>query len=379
MIPLNKPKLDSLRIRVPLSKVQVNNQHSEFLRKLTTVNDDSEIIEEHVKTTYFNPNEIISCSYHIRTFFGGEPLLHIGFSSKLLKEQYFIGINKFNINKCFDFINSEGLISISKEVFLEAEFVDVDFCIDYYLDTNVGTVSEVVSICNDLTKPNKQINVIPYKRKENTGIQWGHRDKVGRSYKNKQFLKYYAKAVELTFNSTDFYDEYLKDSLNDTLIDREGKLISKGNKFFDLNKLIRIETTLKNREHFKSYGYHLKTLKDLLNLDLDIKFLQIFTRPMSVYMSGYREIKHAEKMTINQRTKYLLCLNTAKLNKMSIEDVVPQLAFQLHPNNIRARRELKQQYFNIINMEEVGVKTHKHNKEHWNRFISEIRQKNIIP
>ena len=69
MIPLNKPKLDSLRIRVPLSKVQVNNQHSEFLRKLTTVNDDSEIIEEHVKTTYFNPNEIISCSYHIRTFF----------------------------------------------------------------------------------------------------------------------------------------------------------------------------------------------------------------------------------------------------------------------------------------------------------------------
>ena len=100
---------------------------------------------------------------------------------------------------------------------------------------------------------------------------------------------------------------------------------------------------------------------------------------MSVYMSGYREIKHAEKMTINQRTKYLLCLNTAKLNKMSIEDVVPQLAFQLHPYNIRARRELKLQYFNIINMDEVGVKTHKHNKEHWNRFISEIRQKNIIP
>jgi len=25
------------------------------------------------------------------------------------------------------------------------------------------------------------------------------------------------------------------------------------------------------------------------------------------------------------------------------------------------------------------VKTHKHNTEHWNNFISEIQQKNIIP
>ena len=100
---------------------------------------------------------------------------------------------------------------------------------------------------------------------------------------------------------------------------------------------------------------------------------------MSTYMTGYREIKHAEEMTINQRTKYLLCLYTAKHKQMSIEDVVPLLAYQLHPKNIRARRELKHQYYSIINMEEVGVKTHKYNTEHWNNFISEIQQKNIIP
>jgi hypothetical protein len=305
--------------------------------------------------------------------------LHIGFSSKLLKEDYFQGINKLNIQKCFDFINEEGLIKISKEVFLNAEFVDVDFCIDYYLDTDVGTVSSVVSVCNDLTKPNKQINVIPYRKKENTGIQWGHRDKVGRSYTKKQFLKYYAKAIELTYNSTDFFKEYLLKPLNETLIDIQGKVLCEKNKYFDLEKLIRIETTLKNTEHFKTYGYNPKTLKELLNIALDVSFLKVFTRPMSTYMTGYREIKHAEKMTINQRTKYLLCLYTAKHKQMSIEDVVPLLAYQLHPKNIRARRELKHQYYSIINMEEVGVKTHKHNTEHWNNFISEIQQKNIIP
>ncbi len=379
MIPLNKPKIDSLRIRVPLSEVEVNPEHSQFFRKLTTINDDFEVIDEHVKTNYFNTEAIISCSYAVRSFFGGEDLLHIGFSSKLLKEDYFQGINKLNIQKCFDFINEEGLIKISKEVFLNAEFVDVDFCIDYFLDTDVGTVSSVVSVCNDLTKPNKQINVIPFKKKENTGIQWGHRDKVGRSYTKKQFLKYYAKAVELTYNSTDFYNEYLYNPLSQSLIDIQGNVLCEKNKYFDLEKLIRIETTLKNTEHFKTYGYSPKTLKDLLNIALDVTFLKVFTRPMSTYMTGYREIKHADKMTINQRTKYLLCLYTAKHKQMSIEDVVPLLAYQLHPKNIRARRELKHQYYSIINMEEVGVKTHKHNTEHWNNFITEIQQKNIIP
>jgi hypothetical protein len=105
MIPLNKPKIDSLRIRVPLSEVEVNESHSEFFRTLTTVNSDSEVIDEHVKTTYFNKDGIISCSYAVKSFFGVD-MLHIGFSSKLLKEGYFQGINKLNIEKCFDFIKS---------------------------------------------------------------------------------------------------------------------------------------------------------------------------------------------------------------------------------------------------------------------------------
>lgn len=379
MIPLGKPKIDSLRIYLPLSQVTVNNEHSEFLRSLKTVNDDGEIIREHTKTTYFNPNEIVSCSYAVRSHFGGEDILFIGFSSKSLKELYFNGISKQTIKLCFDFINTEGLIKISKEAFLSASVVDVDFCIDYYLDTDVGTVKNLVSICMHLSKPNKQINAIPFKQSTNTGIQWGHRDKVGKSYVNKQFLKYYAKAIELTYNSSEFYKKYLKNPLSEAIIDRDGEVLGYNNRYFELDKLIRVETTIKNSKHFETYGYRVKTLKDLIQLDLDIDFLQIFTRPMSIYMTGYREIKHATEMTVGQRIKYHLCLYMAKSESKNIEDVVSIASHIIHPENIRSKRELKAELFNIIDMQEVGKKTHNHNTEIWHSFINEIQGKQLIP
>ena len=81
MIPLGKPKIDSLRIHLPLSEVIVNPEHNSFMRSLTTTNDDGEVLNEHVKTTYFNSDAVISCSYAVRNQFG-EQRLFIGFSSK---------------------------------------------------------------------------------------------------------------------------------------------------------------------------------------------------------------------------------------------------------------------------------------------------------
>ena len=51
MIPLGKPKIDSLRIHLPLSEVIVNPDHSHFMRSITESNDDGEVLKEHVKTT----------------------------------------------------------------------------------------------------------------------------------------------------------------------------------------------------------------------------------------------------------------------------------------------------------------------------------------
>ena len=195
MIPLGKPKIDSLRIHLPLSEVIVNKAHSSFLRSITTSNEDGEILDEHVNTTYFSTKEIISCSYAVRRPFGVDTL-YIGFSSKSLKQNYFNGIDKHTIKQCFNFINNEGLITISKEAFLNATAVDIDFCIDYHLDTTNSNIKNVINVCSELTIPNKHINVFTKREANNMGIWWGKRDKVGRAYKKKQFLKYYSNPIQ---------------------------------------------------------------------------------------------------------------------------------------------------------------------------------------
>lgn len=378
MIPLGKPKVDSLRIHLPLSDVTINEQHDTFFRSITSINDDGLIVDEQVKTTYFNTKEIISCSYAIKKPFGIETL-YIGFSSKLLKELYFNGITTDTIQRCWNFINNEGLITISKEAFLAATVVDVDFCIDYFLYNEVGTIKEVIKVCNDLTIPNKKINAIPYTKDTNLGIQWSHRDKVGRAFKTRQYLKYYAKAIELKYNSTEFYEKYIKNGLNQTLIDLDGKTVTEGNRYFNDQRLLRVETTIKNNLHFETYGYKVKTLRDLLSLKIDKEFLRIFTRPMSQYMTGYREIKHNNEMTPGQKFKYLALINKAKHLNLDVQDVIPSVAMEIYPENSRSRRDLKRELYDIINMQEVGKKTHKHNTEVWNLFISEIERKKLIP
>lgn len=379
MIPLGKPKIDSLRIHLPLSEVIVNKAHSSFMRSITKSNEDGEILDEHVEADYFNKKAIISCRYAVRRPFGVDTL-YIGFSSKSLKQNYFNGIDKHTIKQCFNFINNEGLITISKEAFLNATVVDVDFCIDYHLDTEGHKIRDVVQICSELTIPRKDVTICKYQMKNNCGIEWNKRDKVGRAYRKRQYLKYYAKAIELKYNSTAFYEAYLKDELNSDLIDMEGFRIPQ-NQFFNDDKLLRVETTIKNNRHFDSYGYKVKSLRDLLNLELDKKFLQVFIRPMSQYMTGYKEIKQVEGMTKGQKWKYYAMMFHAKHYKCEVQEAIPYFVNVFHPNvkNHQSRSNFRTALYGIINHHQVGYKTKAHNNKIWNEFISEIEAKKIIP
>jgi len=379
MIPLGKPKIDSLRIHLPLSQVEVNPAHKTFMRSITESNDDGEITEETVRTHHFDKEAIISNSYRVRNTFGVDTI-YIGFSSKGLKKNYFRGIDKHTIKQCFQFINNEGLISITKEAFLNASVVDVDFCIDYYLDTEDHKIKDVVQICSDLTIPRKDVTICKYQMNNNCGIEWNKRDRVGKSYHAKQYLKYYAKALELKNRSTVFYEAYLKPELEKEFIDIEGNRYP-NNKFFVDDKLLRVETTIKNNQHFKTYGYKVKTLNDLMKLELDREFLQVFNRPMSKYMTGYREINHTEGMTMAQKFKYCAMKLHAEINKMNIENSIPYYVNMMHPDVSKhsARSNLKADLFSIINRNEVAVKTIKHNRKMWREFIGEIEAKNLIP
>lgn len=331
MIKFKVPKIDSLRLLVPLQEVKILD--SKFLKTfISYCEETSEIDEEatHIKTQVFNTINGIKTRFAIANLFNEEKVqtqyLAIGISAKMLKENYFEGINKNTIQSIFNYINSTGVIEISKETFLNAKAVDIDFCIDFKLKNT--TCKEVFKICYEVTIPSKNIKPNHFDEKANRGIQWGDRDKVYKGYKTKQFLKYYAKLLELKNNSPEFFNAYLKDKIN------EKTLFADGTEYSDSiteENLLRIETTIKNPNHFETYGIQCKTLLDLLNIDLSIHNA-FFNRPIQTYMSGYRPINHSMELTLSE--KVLIEHTKLKASSMNLQpmEVIEIIVYTMYPN-----------------------------------------------
>jgi hypothetical protein len=331
MIKFKIPKIDSLRLLVPLENVKILD--SKFLKTFISYCEETAEIDEeatHIKTQVFNSENGIKTRFAIANLFNDEKqlvkYLAIGISSKMLKENYFEGINKHTIQTIFNYINSTGIIEISKENFLNAKAVDIDFCIDFKLKET--TCKDVFSICYDVTIPSKTIKPNLFSNNTNRGIQWGEREKVYKAYKTKQFLKYYAKLLELKNNSEDFYNAYLKDKIN------EVTLFADGTEYTDEvteDNLLRIETTIKNPNHFETYGIYCKTLLDLLNIDLS-KHSSFFNRPIQTYMSGYRPINHNSELTLSE--KILIEHTKLKAASMNLQpmEVIDVVVYSMYPN-----------------------------------------------
>jgi hypothetical protein len=111
------------------------------------------------------------------------------------------------------------------------QVVDTDICTDIMLkDSNV---KETIQLCKYLSIAHKETSCCIHTRRILV-CRMGSRNSVGEAYTSKQYLKFYAKALELKHHSTLFYDLYSISMIN--LID---------------NKLLRVETTIKNKAHWK--------------------------------------------------------------------------------------------------------------------------------
>lgn len=315
---LNTPKIDSLRLILPFNEVQVNQNHSTFLRTLTTINEDGEILDSKQNNTYrLHSNPCSSTYLRATTIIQGNALdvLKIGFSTKVLKEAYFDGINASNIDRIHKFILDENVITITKEALLNARVVDVDICMDVLLMNT--TTDEAVNYVKTLSIPHKETNVNHFSQKHNIGIEFGDRNKVGKAYKTKQYLKYYSKAIELKHNSTAFYNSHIKD-------------VKELKPFLQDKHLLRIETTVKNNAHWNTYGTTIITLKDLLNLDLT-KHLELFKRPISHYMTGSKFIESRTSLTPTDRKDLKLIEMYIKFYDLTEIEAIEYLAKEIEP------------------------------------------------
>jgi hypothetical protein len=381
-IPFLKPKIDSLRLIIPFDLVNVNPNHSTFLQGLTTSNTGTgEYINQHIKTTHFDKNAIISSSYAFRKghFYSADKCIDvivIGFSAKLLEYQYFEGINAQNIKRIYDFIINEGLIKVSFEDFLNAKIVDTDICIDFFLKDI--TCREICSIANQLTIISKSIpKSTHYNKKTNVGFEWGKRESIGKAYTTKQYLKYYAKAVELKNNSYEFYQKYVQPFENEEIVFSCGSIYKQN--LINEERLFRVETTLKNKDHWKTYELNVDTLNDLLSVDFS-KCPIIFNRPINAYMNKYRVIKHRENLT-SQEELIIAFIDSISENseedKVVITDRFINLIFESKektPTNRKSKSVLKKRMFLLIKSKEKTT-----NRKYSEESINEFKKLGLIP
>lgn len=385
MIPLNKVKIDSFRLLVPFSQVTIldTTLEQKVIAQILDTGEIQELENSETKSTIFKTEQGINSRFAIHYFFNEQKeltkYLAIIVNAKMLKQLYFQGIDKTNIHLCFNFINAQGVIKIDKEAFLNAKVVDVDLCVDILLKDT--TVKEFVKYANQIAKPKKETNVITYTQDKNTGIQFGHRLGVGKSYLKKQFLKYYAKLISLKYDekNVEFYKTFIEPKLFEKTIFSDQEECKQ---IINDTNLIRMETTLKNKDHFKTYKKNIDTLKDLLNLDIQIDYFY-FLRPQMQYMDVYKRIIHNENETLTDKVYYQLMVQTSNNLSMDVQDTIPFLLNMLYSYNVEdknlniKRSQLKKKLTEIAlrKKQEILKLNNKKNKQ----LMLEFESKKLLP
>lgn len=244
---LGQITVDSLKIRISFDKCTIVDDKilcDKYIVDAATGGIDKEFKENRYKH-YKNG---VSTSYGIEdqvtSHQNVERYMVILFNSKLLSSRYFEGITKHNIYLVYLSIISQQKVFFTFDDFIGSSCTDVDF----KKDVLTSTLNENIKTMHLFAKESKRANVgcNIFSEYGNKGIEWSSRK---RATPANPFLKIYHKGLELVNKSKDFHREYLGG--------------------FNIDKLVRVETTIKNRKHFKRYNIYDTTLNGILNLSQD--------------------------------------------------------------------------------------------------------------
>jgi hypothetical protein len=162
-------------------------------------------------------------------------------TAKMIKGQYLQGLNSTNLQAAYDYIIGTGLVSFPYEALLKAECTDTDIKKDFSNPEGVAIVGKL----RDQAKERKEGRAATvWEQKLNQGIQWN--DRRTDKYMSQPYLKIYSKWCDLQSKSASFADYYGINVEQDYW---------------------RIETTVKNRKHWKRYKVTDTTLHNIVSLE----------------------------------------------------------------------------------------------------------------
>lgn len=238
--------IDSFKIRIPIEQVEILKQEISSTKSLVN-NLTGEVEREFKERSYKVERDGIRLKFALESQVNSKQVvkdyLVILINSKLLQERYFEGITSDTIETIYLRLMAEQVVQFSYDTFLAGEVTDVDYKKDVSNEDFGTSIKLMVNYAKEHKQVNKGCN--SFNQKTNKGIEFGSRKTATADY---PYLKLYHKGLELIYNSNLFYDRYLKDT------------------GVELQNMIRIETTVKNKKHFRKHGIDCTKLNTVINL-----------------------------------------------------------------------------------------------------------------
>lgn len=256
-IPIDYALTDSLSLKIPLSECSV---HDKRLTSYTCIYYESLDL---VDCELYPPKPIIISNNGITVRISlveipiydsqkdekiNTKFINLTLSSKLLKDRYFEGITKNNINYLYNEFIKFDVFRCSLDNFLDGYASDIDVCINLYVQHRNHYLDALKVLMVDSGVKVKHMHLV--NQAENLGLSINKRAFAKPSL---PFIKLYFKQDELLSKSAEFYNKYL--------FPEYAPLIK---------NLTRVEATIKNYAHktrldkFKILP-QFKTLREYLN------------------------------------------------------------------------------------------------------------------
>jgi len=240
----NTWSIDSLKIRIPLRKVKIEDDSlNEMIARVSL--SSGEVLETRENTKVARDERGIKTTFIIEqraTKFDTIPYLVILINAKQLGSRYFEGITKGNFILVFEYILSLGVVWFDPNALLDAECTDIDIkkdfeAFDVYMKEALKKMYDNTTPSADFDKGAKL-----FWKKDNKGLQFNKRETT--KTLTAPFVKIYSKTLDLFSKSNIFALAYL-DEIPENLW--------------------RLEYTIKNKRHLEHFNIS-NTFGDLLDL-----------------------------------------------------------------------------------------------------------------
>jgi len=251
--------MDSTKIRIPLREVSFIDDN--IKGRWVLVNTDTGEEKEWKQNAYFHEQNGVKFRIALEKQVGRFGNIHeyitVMITAKMLENQYLEGIQLKNVERVYRYIMDTGLVKFSFDAFLEGECTDTDYKKDFMNPSGI----QLVTVMLQRAKPKKTgMAAREWKQKLNKGIQFSER--ASTAFKTNPYLKVYSKYCDLKSKSKDFAQAHDIEVSEDYW---------------------RIEATVKNRKHWRTFEIEDTSLKSILGLSEDIK-KEILNRAMRVHL-----------------------------------------------------------------------------------------------